>query len=140
MEVDPETGAYKILRMVTVHDVGTILNPLGHQGQIDGGLVQAIGYATTEMLHREDGRVTNPSLGDYKLPVIRDIPPLRTVLIPDEHGPGPFGGKSVGESSNTMAAAVIANAIYDATGIRIFSLPITAEKIHEGLKKTASAR
>ena len=139
VEVDLETGQYKILRMVTVHDPGTILNPLGFQGQIDGGLVQGIGYATMEILNRDQGRVTTLNLGDYKLPVNKDIPPLQTVLVPDEHGPGPFGGKSVGESANTMPAAVIANAIFDATGIRFFSLPITAEKIYQELRKRKEA-
>jgi CO/xanthine dehydrogenase Mo-binding subunit len=138
VQVDSETGEYRVLRMVTVHDVGTILNPLGHQGQIDGGIVQGIGYCTMEILHLENGHVTNLNLGDYKIPVIKDIPRLQTVLIPDDHGPGPFGGKSVGESSNTLPAAAIANAIYDATGIRFHSLPLTSESLCQEMKKRAS--
>lgn len=102
--------------------------------------MQGIGYTAMEILHRENGRVTNLGLGDYKIPVVGDVPPLQTVLIPDDHGPGPFGGKSVGESSNTLPPAAIANAIYDAIGIRFQSLPITSETIYRELKRRAAAR
>jgi CO/xanthine dehydrogenase Mo-binding subunit len=138
VEVDPETGQVKLLRLVTAHDVGRVLNPIGHQGQINGGAVQGIGYAFMEQLVLDDGRVTNLSLGDYKLPTIRDLPQLDTVLLPGEAGLGPYNIKAIGEVPTTPVAPAIANAIADATGARIRDLPITAEKVYRALDKTKS--
>ena len=81
LEVDPETGQMTLLDVVTAHDVGTIINPLGHQGQIEGGLIQGIGFGMIEEMRAEEGRVSTLSLGDYKIPNIKDIPPLKTVLV-----------------------------------------------------------
>ena len=123
-----------LVRFTTAHDVGTILNPIGHQGQIEGGIVQGIGAALLEELHYEDGRVANPSLGEYKLPTIRDIPELRTVLLPSESGgPAPYGGKPIGEQSISSVAPAIVNAVLDATGVSVRELPVTAEKIYRQL-------
>ncbi|MPZ49008.1 MAG: molybdopterin-dependent oxidoreductase [Dehalococcoidia bacterium] len=132
--VDPETGAVQLLRFTTAHDVGRILNPLGHQGQINGAVVQGIGYALMEELRVEDGAVTSLSFGDYKIPVIRDIPPLYTVLLGSKEGAGPFQTRGIGESPTIPVAAAIANAVADACGIRIRELPITAEKVYRGLR------
>jgi CO/xanthine dehydrogenase Mo-binding subunit len=134
LEVDPETGQMTLLDVVTAHDVGTIINPLGHQGQIEGGLIQGIGFGMIEEMRAEEGRVSTLSLGDYKLPNIKDIPPLKTVLVEEELGPVPFQGKSIGESSITPVTAAIANALYDAVGVRICDLPITAEKVYRALQ------
>jgi CO/xanthine dehydrogenase Mo-binding subunit len=134
LEVDPETGQMTLLDVVTAHDVGTIINPLGHQGQIEGGLIQGIGFGMIEEMRAEDGRVSTLSLGDYKLPNIKDIPPLKTVLVQEQLGPVPFQGKSIGESSITPITAAIANALYDAVGVRICDLPITAEKVYRALQ------
>jgi CO/xanthine dehydrogenase Mo-binding subunit len=134
LEVDPETGQMMLLDVVTAHDVGTIINPLGHQGQIEGGLIQGIGFGMIEEMHAEEGRVSSLSLGDYKLPNIKDIPPLKTVLVQEALGPVPFQGKSIGESSITPITAAIANALYDAVGVRICDLPITAEKVYRALQ------
>ena len=135
LEVDPETGQIKLLDVVTAHDVGTIINPLGHQGQIDGGLLQGVGFGLLEELRVEDGQVSTLNLGDYKLPNIRDIPPLKTVLVQEEVGPAPFHGKAIGESSITPTGAAIANAVYDAVGVRFHDLPITAEKVYRALRE-----
>ncbi len=130
VEVDEETGEVKLVRFTTAHDVGEILNPVAHQGQIEGGLVQGIGAALLEEIQYEDGRVLNPSLGEYKLPTIRDIPELRTVLLRSETGgPAPYGGKPIGEQSISNVAPAIANAVLDATGVSVRDLPITAEKV-----------
>jgi CO/xanthine dehydrogenase Mo-binding subunit len=134
LEVDPETGAVDVRRIVSAHDVGTIINPMFHQGQIDGGVVQALGYALTEELHIEEGHVLNPNLGEYKMPTSSDIPELITVLLEEPAGPGPFDGKAIGEIPNVSLPAAIANAVADAVGVRIQSLPITAEKVYEALK------
>ena len=135
LEVDPETGQIRLLDVVTAHDVGTIINPLGHQGQIEGGLLQGVGFGLIEELRMEDGQVSTLNLGDYKLPNIRDIPPLTTVLVEEELGPAPFHGKAIGESSITPTGAAIANAVYDAVGVRFHDLPITAEQVYWALQQ-----
>jgi len=134
VEVDPETGAVRLLAFTSAHDVGVILNPVGHQGQVAGGIVQGIGYALMEELRVEDGRVTTLSFGDYKIPSMRDVPPLKTVLLPSEDGVGPYQVKGIGENSNTPVAAAIANAVADAIGVRVRNLPITAEKVYRTLQ------
>jgi carbon-monoxide dehydrogenase large subunit len=131
--VDPQTGEVTVRRFTTAHDVGTIINPIGHQGQIEGGLVQGLGFALMEEMRTEDGRISTLSLGDVKLPTIRDIPPLTTVLLHEPVGPGPFNAKAIGESSISPVAPAIANAVADACGVRILDLPITAEKVYFAL-------
>ena len=138
VEVDPETGQVAIRKITTAHDVGTILNPMTHQGQIEGGLIQGIGFAVMEELCVENGRVLTLHLGDYKIPTIKDIPKLKTVLVQHPAGPVPYQGKAIGEISVVPVAAAIANAICDATGVRLFELPVTAEKLYWELKKSSS--
>lgn len=133
VEVDPNTGQVRLLRFVTAHDVGTVINPITHQGQIDGGVVQGIGMALTEEL-LEEGQVTTLHLGEYKLPAIADIPPLETVLVPAAHGPAPYEGRAIGEMANCSPPAAIANAIADAVGVRLFTIPLTAERVYQALK------
>jgi CO/xanthine dehydrogenase Mo-binding subunit len=110
-----------------------VINPLSHQGQVEGGLVQGIGQALTEHLVVRDGAVTSLNLGDYKLPSAMDIPELSTVLVETTSGPAPYSGKAIGEMSNVAVPAAIANAVFDAVGVRITDLPITAEKVHATL-------
>lgn len=135
VEVDPETGEIEVHRFVTAHDVGTIINPVTHQGQIDGGVVMGLGQALMEELVMEGGQVTNASLGDYKLPTAADIPELKTVLLPSGGGLAPYEAKAIGEFANNSPPAAIANAVADAVGVRIFELPITAEKVYRALKE-----
>jgi CO/xanthine dehydrogenase Mo-binding subunit len=137
VSVDPETGQVVVDRLTTSHEVGTIINPRMHQGQIEGGIIQGLGFAMMEDLHIVDGRVTASHLGDYKLPSCADIPPLVTELVDSRDGPGPFAAKAIGESSNILTAAAIANAVFDACGVRIMDLPVTAEKVFEGLRARA---
>ena len=133
VEVDPETGQVRVHRVVTAHDVGTIINPVTHQGQINGGLVTGIGLALMEELAFDEGRIVSGHLGDYKMPTSVDIPELETVLVPSSGGTGPYGAKAIGELANNATAAAIANAVADAAGVRVFSLPISAEKVYGGL-------
>ena len=131
VEIDPETGQIFLRNFTTSHDVGTIINPTTHQGQIEGGVVQAIGYALMEeLIVDESGRVSNPSLADFKIPTGKDLPIMKTSLLQNDIGSGSYNVKSAGESSNTPTAAAIANAIEDAIGVRIKDLPITSEKIY----------
>lgn len=129
IEVDRETGAIRPVGATLVADIGTVINPVALRGQLEGGFVFGLGQALMEDLRVEGGRVTTAHLGDYKLPTIADVPPLRTILLTDDPGPGPFGAKSVGELSNPGPGPAVANAVHDAVGARVTSLPITAERV-----------
>jgi CO/xanthine dehydrogenase Mo-binding subunit len=135
--VDVETGQVHLRELNTAHDVATILNPIGHQGQIDGGIVQGLGYVLTEELMVADGRVMTLNLGEYKIPNVKDIVPLKTTLVHGGMGPAPFHSKEIGESAISQVAPAIANAIYDAVGVRIKDLPVTAEKVFAALQSRA---
>jgi CO/xanthine dehydrogenase Mo-binding subunit len=132
--VDRETGQVQLRKLDTVHDVAMILNPVGHQGQIDGGIMQGVGYALTEEMVMEDGRVTTLNLGEYKIPNVKDISTLKTSLVRGDVGAAPFQSKEIGESAISQVAPAIANAVYDAVGVRIKDLPITAEKVFRALQ------
>ena len=130
VEVDRDTGAVRVCNAVQVVDVGTVINPTAHQGQLNGGFAFGVGAALMEELRVDaGGRVAALSLGEYKLPTSPDMPPLRTMLLHTDIGPGPFGAKAVGEVTNSGVAPAIANAIHDAVGARVTELPLTAEKI-----------
>ena len=135
VEVDPSTGGVKVLNFTTAHDTGTVLNHLTLTGQIEGGVVTGVGFALMEENPLTDGRIATLNLGEAKLPCIRDVPPLKTVLVESPTGPTPFGGKSIAENPNVPTAAAIANAIADACGVRIFDLPLSAEKIFWALQR-----
>ncbi len=135
VEVDPETGAITVKRLVSAHDVGAILNPLMHQGQVEGGIIQGLGYALMEELQTEDGHISTVSFGDYKIPTIADIPELVTVLVEGNNGPAPYRSKGIGESANIPVAGAIANAVADAIGVPVPSLPLTAEKVLRAIRE-----
>jgi CO/xanthine dehydrogenase Mo-binding subunit len=134
VEVDRETGAFRLTDAVLVADVGTVINPVAARGQLEGGFAFGLGQAVMEELVIEDGRVVTANLGDYKIPTIADVPELRLTLLTEANGPGPFGAKSVGELANPAVPAAVANAIADAVGARVHSLPITAEKVLSALR------
>ena len=134
VEVDPETGQVKVRRFVNAVDSGTILNPIGYRGQVCGGVVQGLGYALMEEMRIEEGRVGTLHFGDYKIPVMPDLPELVEVVLESASGPIPYQGKSIGETTNCPVAAAVANAVADAVGVRINDLPITAEKVLAALR------
>jgi CO/xanthine dehydrogenase Mo-binding subunit len=131
--VDPETGDVQLLRFTTAHDVGRVLNPMDHQGQIEGAVMQGIGYGLSEELVVDEGKVATVNFGDYKIPTIKDIPELQTVVLESASGPGPYNAKGIGENPSGPVAPAIANAVADAVGVRIKDLPITAEKVYRAL-------
>jgi CO/xanthine dehydrogenase Mo-binding subunit len=134
VEVDRETGEIRLTEALLVADVGTIINPVAHQGQLVGGFAFGIGGAMLEELSiDEGGRVTTLNLGEYKLPTSMDVPRLRTALLSTSVGPGAFGAKMAGELSNAAVAPAIANAIEDAVGVRLYELPLSAERVRRGL-------
>jgi CO/xanthine dehydrogenase Mo-binding subunit len=110
------------------------MNPAGHQGQIEGGVIQGVGYGLIEYLPVRDGRVEVAHFGEYKIPNVKDIPALKTVILESASGVGPYKVKGIGENPIGPVAPAIANAIADAVGVRIKDLPITAEKVYQALR------
>ena len=136
VEVDEETGAVRILRLVAVHDVGRVLNPQTLKGQMVGALAQGLGYALLEEVRSEEGRVANPNFRDYKIPTIHELGfPIDLAYVETHDPAGPFGAKGVGEPGLVPTAPAISNAIYDAVGVRIHDLPITPEKLLAALQR-----
>jgi CO/xanthine dehydrogenase Mo-binding subunit len=133
VEVDELTGQITVLRAVLVADTGTIINPIAHRGQLEGGFAFGLGAALMEELPVEDGQVLAGSLGDYKLPTAPDMPPLTIVNVGDDQGAGPFGAKAVGEFGNLGVAPAIGNAVADAVGVRLHEIPLTSEKVWNSL-------
>ena len=130
--VDTDTGEVRVMDVLQVVDVGTIINPVAHEGQLRGGFGFGLGAAIMEDLATQDGRVLTANLGDYKLPTQMDMPPHRLVHV-ESVGPGPFGAKMAGELSNCAVAPAVANAVFDAVGVRVTDLPISAEAVLRGL-------
>ena len=134
VETDKDTGIVKVVKYCAAHDVGFAINPLGIEGQIEGGVVQGLGYALFEEVHTDsEGTVINNSLGDYKVPTISDVPIIESAIITGFHGSGPYGAKGVGEANIVPPAPTVANAIFDALGVKINTLPLTPEKILDEL-------
>jgi len=130
IEVDPDTGEITLSDFVVVQDVGRAINPLGVEGQMQGGSVQSLGMALTEALMFDDGgRLTNPSLLDYRKLTAADLPSIETIIVEVPSPAGPFGARGVGEPPIIPAPAAVANAIQDATGVRLTELPLTPERI-----------
>jgi CO/xanthine dehydrogenase Mo-binding subunit len=134
VEVDPVTGEIKVVRYAAAHDVGFAINPAGVEGQIQGGVAQGIGMGLMEEIIYEEGRVTNPSLTDYKVPTIADVPDVDVIIVEHPNRDGPFGAKGVGESPVVEPPAALANAVHRAVGARIRDLPITPEKVLRALE------
>ncbi len=135
VHVDPETGKVTLRNMVSAHTTGKVINPLMHQGQIEGGIVFGLGYALTEEVMFDGARITTTNFGEFKIPNITDIPPLKTHVMENvPAGPGPYNSLAIGEVANTPTAAAVANAVADACGVRIMDLPVTSEKVYRALK------
>ncbi len=139
VEVDTETGQITVLRYVAAVDCGVAINPALAEGQVEGAVTQGLGYALfEEMVFDDNGRLLNPNFADYKLPNAFDMPKLETILVETYEASGPYGAKSVAEVPINGPAPAIANAVYDAIGVRITDLPLTAEKVLTALKKSES--
>jgi len=138
LSVDRETGTLTLHDVVFVADIGTIVNPIAHRGQIDGGFLMGLGVALTEELVLEDGRIVNIALSDYKLPTQRDMPPFRVIELQPGDGPGPYGARAAGEMNTAGVAPAIANAVAAACGVRVDRLGITAERIYDALHAGAA--
>ncbi|HTF93710.1 MAG TPA: xanthine dehydrogenase family protein molybdopterin-binding subunit [Verrucomicrobiae bacterium] len=139
VEVDIDTGKFKLIKYATAVDVGKALNPLGCRQQLAGAAITGIGQAMFEEIAYDNGQLINPNLVDYVLPSLGDMPTvIDSIAIEIPHRNGPFGAKGIGESALIPVAPAIANAIFDAVGVRIKDLPIKAEKIYLGLERLRS--
>jgi len=139
VKVDEETGKIEVLEYVAAHDVGRAINPLLLEGQVYGGVVMGLGYALSEEVVHKNGENMNANFRDYKLFTAKDAVKIKAPIIETDDKDGPFGAKGIGEPGCVPTAPAIANAIYDAVGVRIFDLPITPEKVLAALKEKKSA-
>lgn len=140
VEVDVETGKVKILKLSTAHDVGKAINPLNCEQQMEGALAMGIGYSLFEELNMNRGQILNPSFEGYKMPTACDLPQnIETLFVERAHPEGPYGAKGMAEPALAPTAAAIANAICDATGIRVKEVPLKPERIFEALNKMMKA-
>jgi len=133
VEVNTETGSVEVLKMVAAHDVGRAINCAGVEGQIEGALAQGLGFALMEEVALVNGQMQNASFAKYIIPTAMDVPTVQAIIVQVQEPSGPFGAKGVGEPALIPVAPAILNAIYDAVGVRMTSLPVTAEKVLSAL-------
>jgi len=134
VEVNRDTGQVTVLNFVAAHDVGRAINPMATEGQIQGGVAQGLGWTLMENMATENGRIINPDFLDYLIPTAMDVPDVTPLLVESIEPNGPYGAKGIGEPALNPAMSAITNAIYNATGIRVKALPVSAEKILTELK------
>lgn len=135
LEVDVETGRVRILKMVNVADLGRPLNPRIVETQLSGATLMQLGFTLYEKMEFDGGQVTNASFADYKIPGFHDVPPMENHIVDAFQTDGPFGAKGVGESATFGVSPAIANAIFDAVGVRLTSLPMTQENVWRALRE-----
>ena len=134
VEVNTNTGEAHVLKVITATDVGRAINPLALEGQVEGGIVMCIGNALTEEYIVEKGRVWTDRLAKYKMPGIKHAPEIVSFIVEDESSAGPYGAKGVGEISSIPTTPAIINAIENAVGVRIYTLPVDQDKLLRGMR------
>jgi CO/xanthine dehydrogenase Mo-binding subunit len=135
VEVDEETGAVRVLRLVNVADAGRPINPRIVETQLSGAALMQFGFTMSEQMRFHEGQLTNASLADYKIPGLRDIPmSIENLFVENRQASGPFGAKGVGETGTFAVSPAIANAVEDAVGVRLTRLPLTAEAVYRALR------
>jgi CO/xanthine dehydrogenase Mo-binding subunit len=136
VEVDRDTGEVKLLKYVSIADVGKAIHPAQCRGQDEGAVMFAIGHTLLEEMVYKDGQLLNPNLIDYRLPTLRHLPDkFHTILLENQNGPGPFGSKGMGEGGLLPVAPAIGNALDNAVGVRVYDLPLTPEKVWRALRQ-----
>jgi 4-hydroxybenzoyl-CoA reductase subunit alpha len=133
--VDTETGQVKVDNIVAAHDCGKALNPLAVHGQVIGSVYMGLGQALQEEMVWNGGRLMNPTLMDYRIPATLDTPPIQSIIVESNDPEGPFGAKEAGEGSLAATIPAVANAIYDAVGVRVNTSPFTPEKVLAALQE-----
>jgi CO/xanthine dehydrogenase Mo-binding subunit len=136
VEVDTETGKVEVLRLVAAHDVGKAINPCNVEGQIEGGVLQGLGFAVMEEVVQEGGYLKTESLGEYTIPTSMDVPQIDSHIVEVPVSSGPYGAKGVGEPALIPTAPAILNAIYDAIGVRVTETPANMENIRRLIQET----
>jgi CO/xanthine dehydrogenase Mo-binding subunit len=134
VEVQPETGKVRVLKVWAAHDVGRAINPQKIEGQVEGSCLMAIGYALTEDYPMENGRPKFTTFGDLGVPTIHDMTPVRTLIIEKPDPTGPFGAKGISEVATVPLTPAVCNAIYDAVGARVYTLPATPARVLAALQ------
>ena len=138
VDVDTETGRVRVVKFVSVVDCGQAINPKLAEGQVDGAVLNGISFALSEQyLYNQKGAMTNSSFWDYKIYGTLDMPEMVTVVLDSNEPSGPYGAKSVSEIGINCPAPAIANAVYDAIGVRIYDLPLTPEKVLKAIRSRA---
>ena len=136
VEVDRDSGEIKLLKYVSLADVGKAIHPILCEGQDEGGVMNAIGHSLLEEMIYKDGQLLNPNLIDYRVPTFDHLPKgFETILVENQNGPGPFGSKGTGEGGLLPVAPAIGNAVYRATGVRLYDLPLTPERVWYALRQ-----
>ena len=136
VEVDRDTGEIKLLKYVSLADVGKAIHPVLCEGQDEGGVMTALGHTLLEEMIYRDGQLLNPNLVDYRVPTFAHLPKdFETILVENQNGPGPFGSKGTGEGGLLPVAPAIGNAVYRATGVRLYDLPLTPERVWYALRQ-----
>ena len=133
--VDIDTGEVDVLKSVAAHDVGQCINQAAVEGQIQGGAQNGQGYALSEEMLYDEGRLITPSFSEYLMPTAMDMPKVECIILESRSGVGPYGAKGIGEPAMTPVAPAIANAVADAIGVRVFEMPITPERVVMALKR-----
>lgn len=129
LEVDDETGKIDVLEVVAVNDMGRVINPITAEGQVHGGISMGIGYALMEEVETVKGAIKNTNFSSYIIPTSKDMPKMESYFVETMEKSGPYGAKGAGEPVMIPTAPAILNAIYDAVGIRVTSLPVTCDKL-----------
>lgn len=129
VEVDTELGIARVLHVAAAIDAGKVLNPLGFEGQIEGGTAQGLGFALMEELQTENGVVRNPSFTDYLIPTFPDMPPVETHAVEEPDPAAPYGLKGIGEAPAIVSTAAIVAALRDATGRELNRAPVTPDDL-----------
>jgi len=137
-EVDTETGETRVTRVVSGHDCGKVVNPTTGEGQIEGGVVQGLGYALTEEHFLKDGRIVNDQFSTYIIPTSMDVPEIQSLIVEHEYPWGPYGAKGLGETPIIAVAPAVTAAIAHATGVRLVEIPATPERVWAALREKAT--
>ena len=138
VEVDTETGIVRVIKVVAAQDLGKAINPLQVEGQMAGAVAQGIGYALLEEVELKEGQIQNPAYSGYLIPTALDVPKIQSIIVEAAETSGPYGAKGLGEPAMLPVVAAVINAIDNAVGVRITSLPATPEKILRALAEKKS--
>jgi len=140
VDVNTRTGEVRVLRIIAANDVGRAINPLGLQGQVEGGIVMGMGMALTENFIVENGIIFTDHLARYRIPTIMQTPEIVSIIVEHPVTAGPYGAKGVGEIVSIPTAPAITNAIYNAIGVRVVNLPVDQEEILHQIRKLDTVR